>query len=45
MPNDAFEMLSLRSESIVSPGMMNAAYRMPSTTVMREPIAEPNTML
>ncbi len=43
MPNEPFEMLSPRSDSIVRPGMMNAAYATPSIWAMREPIADPNT--
>jgi hypothetical protein len=43
MPNEAFETLSLRIDSIMRPGTMKAPYLTPSTTPMREPIAEPNT--
>jgi hypothetical protein len=36
-------MLSFKRDSMVRPGMMNAAYLTPSIEVMREPIADPKT--
>jgi hypothetical protein len=36
-------MLSVKSDSMMRPGTMKAPYATPSTSVMREPIAEPNT--
>ena len=44
MPNEAFDRLSVKSASMISPGTMNAPYGTPSTSLMREPIAAPNTM-
>src|SRR3546814_2916442 len=43
MPNEALEMLSLSSDSMISPGMMKAVSPTPSLSPMREPIAAPNT--
>ena len=36
-------MLSLSTDSMMRPGTMNAAKGTPSISVMREPMAEPNT--
>ncbi len=43
MPNDAFEMLCVNTDSMMRPGTMNAPYETPPTCDMREPIADPNT--
>ena len=44
MPNEAFDRLSVKSDSMMSPGTMNAPYGTPESSPMREPIAAPNTM-
>ena len=43
MPNDALETLSVRIDSMIRPGMMNAAKETPLISVMRDPIAAPKT--
>ena len=43
MPNDAFEMLCVSTDSMIRPGTMNAPYGISPIFWMREPIAEPNT--
>ena len=43
MPNEALFRLSVNSDSITSPGTMNAPYGTPPTSLMREPIAPPKT--
>ena len=43
MPNEALATLCVSSISIISPGTMNAPYGTPWISVMREPIAAPNT--
>ena len=44
MPNDAFEMLCVRIDSMIRPGTMKAPYETPPIWSIFEPIAEPNTM-
>jgi len=43
MPNEAFEMLSVNSDSMTRPGTMKAPYDTPLTSLIRPPIAAPNT--
>ncbi len=37
IPKDALKMLSVKSDSMMRPGTMNAAYSTPSTAAMPEP--------
>ena len=43
MPNDAFDMLCINTDSMMRPGTMKAQYSTPSMDYIRVPIAVPNT--
>jgi hypothetical protein len=43
MPNEAFEMLCVKTDNMVRPGTINKPYDTPSMFSILDPIAEPNT--